>query len=320
MMSIVTLRESEALAGLGTTNYLYDGPNSVEEVDNSGNFLAKYARTAKVDEPLSEFRAGTTSYYEQDGLRSVTSLSNSSSALANTYTYDSFGKLTASTGTLANPFQFTGREFDPESGAYEYRARYYDTSAGRFVSEDPIGFKGGINKYPYVLNNPTMFNDPTGLDTVVIIVWDNPINHSGVYVDNGGKQNDNGPVIYDPGGDFSTSHSCGSGDLCEGYTVDDYVKHYERQGDKVDVLRFPTTPEEEARIGDRMAEHGGTPGTCALNVRRVLNNIGPFENLGHPITPGGLRDVLMQIEDSPEVALRYLLRRVIPRGPFLGWD
>jgi RHS repeat-associated protein len=45
-----------------------------------------------------------------------------------------------------------------------YRARYYDPSAGRFVSEDPTGFKGGVNFYPYVANDPANQTDPTGFD------------------------------------------------------------------------------------------------------------------------------------------------------------
>jgi len=44
-----------------------------------------------------------------------------------------------------------------------YRARYYDPSAGRFTSEDPINFDGGINFYSYALNDPVLFNDPMGL-------------------------------------------------------------------------------------------------------------------------------------------------------------
>ena len=74
-----------------TTNYLYDGPNLMEEVDSSGNVLARYTQSGLIDEPLSELRSGTTSYYEQDGINAVSSLSNSAGALANTYTYDSFG-------------------------------------------------------------------------------------------------------------------------------------------------------------------------------------------------------------------------------------
>jgi len=152
---------------LGTTNYLYDvidgDANLIEEMDSAGNLLARYNHELEADTPLSMFRSGTASYYERDGLGSVTSLSNSAGALVNTYTYDSFGKLTASTGTLTNPFQYTAREFDPETGLYEYRARYYDQSVGRFNSEDPIRFKGGIDFYRYVGNNPITRTDPDGM-------------------------------------------------------------------------------------------------------------------------------------------------------------
>lgn len=65
--------------------------------------------------------------------------------------------------TSTNVFQYTGRENDSD-GLYLYRARYYSPKFGRFTSEDPIGFAGGINKYAYVLNGPTNFGDPFGLD------------------------------------------------------------------------------------------------------------------------------------------------------------
>ncbi|MBY0516238.1 MAG: RHS repeat-associated core domain-containing protein [Bacteriovoracaceae bacterium] len=46
---------------------------------------------------------------------------------------------------------------------YDWRARYYDPSSGRFLSEDPIGFLGGdYNLYRYVRNNPVLKNDPSG--------------------------------------------------------------------------------------------------------------------------------------------------------------
>ena len=126
--------------------------------------MSRYARTVNTDEPLSELRSGAASYYQQDALGSVTSLSSSAGSLADTYAFDSFGKLTLSTGTLANPFQYTGREFDTEIGAYYYRARHYDTDTGRFISEDPVGFDGdGPNFYAYVENDPTNAIDPWGL-------------------------------------------------------------------------------------------------------------------------------------------------------------
>jgi RHS repeat-associated protein len=148
---------------LGTTNYLYDGANAIEEVDSGGNVLARYTHEPRWDGPLSMLRGSVTSYYEQDGLNSVASLTNSSGALAQSYTYDSYGKITASTGTLTNPFQYTGREFDPETGIYYYRARYYDQSGGRFLSEDPKQFAGGtVDFYDYVGNNPVNMRDPEG--------------------------------------------------------------------------------------------------------------------------------------------------------------
>jgi len=137
----------------------------LEEVDSSGNVLARYTQGAYVDEPLAESRAGTTSYYEQDVLGSVTSLSNATGSVVNNYAYDSYGNLTSSTGTTTNPVRYTGRDFDPETGIYYDRARYYDPSAGRFLSEDPIRFLGGANFYPYVGNSPTNFFDPLGLQT-----------------------------------------------------------------------------------------------------------------------------------------------------------
>jgi YD repeat-containing protein len=93
-----------------TTNYLYDVSNAVADVDQSGNVLARYAATQNIDEPMAELRSTTTSYYSQDGLDSVTSLTTSAGALGNTYTYDSFGKLTSSNGSIGNRFQYTARE------------------------------------------------------------------------------------------------------------------------------------------------------------------------------------------------------------------
>lgn len=116
-----------------------------------------------IDQPLAETVAGGNWFYEADGLGSVTSVMDFNGVAYSTYTYDSFGKQTASTGVVANPFRYTARELDSETGLMYYRARYYDGSIGRFVGEDPIRLKGGMNYYDYVLNDPVSLDDPFGL-------------------------------------------------------------------------------------------------------------------------------------------------------------
>jgi RHS repeat-associated protein len=58
---------------------------------------------------------------------------------------------------------FTGREWDPETGLYYYRARYYDPEVGRFISEDPVQVLDGNSLYAYVPNLPSRGRDPLGL-------------------------------------------------------------------------------------------------------------------------------------------------------------
>lgn len=149
----------------GTTNYIYSSRDLVEELDQNGNGLARYTQGLDMDEPLAQIRTGATSYYEQDGLTSVTSMTDTAAAITQTYTYRTFGGIIASSGTLTNPLQYTAREFDPETGLHNYRARYLDTSTGRFMKEDPIVFSGGINFYTYVANDPIDYRDPSGKKT-----------------------------------------------------------------------------------------------------------------------------------------------------------
>lgn len=126
-----------------------------------------------IDRPLAEVDGGgNVVFYHQDWLGNVVLLTSSSGTVVEKYTYDAWGNVaakdtsesTVSADSIRSRFLYTGRQFDPETGLYYYRARSYSADLGRFVSRDPIGEAGGINLYGYVSNNPFNFFDPYGLD------------------------------------------------------------------------------------------------------------------------------------------------------------
>ena len=80
------------------------------------------------------------------------------------YEYDSFGNQHDMKNRIKQPYGYTGREHDRETGLRYYRARYYDGEVGVFLSKDPIGFNSGqFNLYSYVGNDPVNWIDPYGL-------------------------------------------------------------------------------------------------------------------------------------------------------------
>jgi RHS repeat-associated protein len=111
-------------------------------------------------------------YFLGDANMNVTSLVDTAGDALERYVYDPYGRVTMydaawsstrSTSTYSNTALYTGRELDPESLFYFYRARYYGTELGRFRSRDPIAYRGGRNLYAYVDDSPVMHADPTGL-------------------------------------------------------------------------------------------------------------------------------------------------------------
>lgn len=157
-------RRIEKNVGGQITRYVYNGLNILLEYDGNNQLRARYTHGEGVDEILAMERGGAVYYYLADHLGSVRRVVDAAGNTVNSYEYDSYGRRTAAQEGVVNPFGYTGREFDPESGFYYYRARYYDPQTGRFLSEDPIGLAGGDpNLYNYVRNNPANTVDPSGL-------------------------------------------------------------------------------------------------------------------------------------------------------------
>lgn len=151
--------------------YVYDGQAIILEYETASDGrhkkteVTKYVHGPGIDEPLAITRDNEVYFYHQDGLSSVIALTDKKQNIVEAYEYDSFGSLKQGFNHPMQMFTYTGRIFDIEMGLYDYRARTYDPSLGRFIQKDPIGFAGGdVNLYGYVQNNPTNLTDPFGLN------------------------------------------------------------------------------------------------------------------------------------------------------------
>lgn len=162
-------RRAQKTAAGTSTNYLYDGPNPVQEL-NGTTPTANLLTGTNIDEFFRRTDSAGSLDFLTDSLGSVLALADSTGTIQTNYTYEPFGKTTTSGAVSNNSYQYTGRENDG-TGLYYYRARYYDPTLQRFISSDPIGLAGGLNTYAYVFNNPMRSTDPTGeLPPQVIIV------------------------------------------------------------------------------------------------------------------------------------------------------
>jgi RHS repeat-associated protein len=146
-----------------TTRFAYDGLHVWADLDGSSSLTTRRIFGDQVDQVLARLSGSTVSWYLTDRLGSVREVANNTTgAFIDEVSYGGFGNVESET-TPANGdrYKFTGREFFAEIGLYDYRARTYDATIGRFQQEDPI-FMMDVNPYRYVRNRPTNYTDPSG--------------------------------------------------------------------------------------------------------------------------------------------------------------
>jgi len=189
------LRKTKTVSGL-TTTYVWDGDQLVYET-GSGT-TKKYIRGLSL---VACVEGSAPTYYQHDAHGNVVALTNSSGTVTRTYEYDAFGNQLNIDPTDTNPFRYCGEYWDAETGSYYLRARYYDSSIGRFTQEDPHWNTGNMvygddpaamsrgmldleaeyylpsvlatrqsgNLYIYCINDPIRCIDPSGEGA--ILAW-----------------------------------------------------------------------------------------------------------------------------------------------------
>ena len=183
--SVRPISGSEATTITQTTHFLYNGTKPVCELDDSGNVTA--VNTFGFEGAVSRHASMGGVFYALDPQGNAIQSLSSTGELLSTCLYDGYGTCvgTVSSSTNIDPWgygAFWGYYTDRETGLALLTTRYYDPSAGRFLTRDPAGYAGGINLYDYVKNNPVMGYDPQGLQDPIGILppgignpWPDPI-------------------------------------------------------------------------------------------------------------------------------------------------
>ncbi len=160
-------RRTKKIGEEGLRQYVYDQTSLLLEYDDAGNQVAKYDYGS--DRLISLFRRDEPRrYFSLDGLRSVVNLTDDSGSVAASYHLDAWGnfRFPAELTASKNRFAFTGYVWDPETGLFNAKARYFDPQIGRFTNQD--SFLGSIDdppslhRYFYGNDNPLRYVDPTG--------------------------------------------------------------------------------------------------------------------------------------------------------------
>ena len=160
--------------GQSTTTYAYD---SFDQLVRENNQAAGKTWTYAYDDG-GNIQSKTEYFYVKNAQGDVTGLVSASGTRVVTYTYDAWGNLLATTGSLAatlgeqNPLRYRGYVYDTETGLYYLQSRYYNPGWGRFINVDSLIDNRGVhtqNVFAYCGNNPVNHVDSDGHSALAIV-------------------------------------------------------------------------------------------------------------------------------------------------------
>ena len=164
-------------AAAGTNRFFYlpaiaGAPLVAEKDEATGAPLRYYVWTpgGRLLYMIDAANGNAVFFYHFDATGNALALTDANKAVAAAYAYDPYGRLLARTGSVTQPFTFSGAwgvRQDGDSGTlYQMRARWYDATLGRFLSPEPlwpqIGEPQALNPYQYAGGDPIRFADPSG--------------------------------------------------------------------------------------------------------------------------------------------------------------
>jgi RHS repeat-associated protein len=184
----------------GTTLFYLDRHREIEERNGTNGLVQQYVYGVYIDELLvldRNLSGGINAtgpgnqrlFYHQNRQHSIFALTDITGKIVEGYQYEGYGTRTVfapgsngavsfgsndvvtvgGASALGNPYGLTGRRYDAESGLYYYRNRYMAPDQGRFISRDPINYRGGsVDLYEYVGGRPSSGQDPNGTN----LAWD----------------------------------------------------------------------------------------------------------------------------------------------------
>jgi RHS repeat-associated protein len=319
--------ESGPLDGL--TQFVHFGEQEIEERDAADALTRQYIFGSWIDEPILmdvdgdgdgrvDGAADTRVFYHQNAQFSTYALTDSAGRVIEGYQYDPYGRPYVYTpgangridwggddvvtpegpGAVGNPYLYTGRRYEPETGLYYYRARYLSPSLGRFISPDPLGtwaMPNLGNAFAYVANRPQLAVDPAGTRAV-----------SGPFAAGGGEHIPPSPGVH--------CQSVGSGSAdCNAHGATEYqgwdtgIQVQAVSSSEVPILEFRTQAAEVPilNFGSHALGAGGGGGPVIFEPSNIhLASVSDSGAVGSPGAcsgfPGNGGDVVPMLPDVPK--------------------